>query len=104
MRTPKPSNVISMPGRRRDRISLPERPDLDLSHLDAATVITRNYKAIRFVQCGAGGTGSFLAQGIARLAAVLEETGRRVRYVIIDPDRVEEGNVPRSNFSESEIG
>jgi PRTRC genetic system ThiF family protein len=101
----KTSNVITMPRRpRRARIALPPEPELDFSHLDAATVITRNYRTIRFVQAGAGGTGSFLAQGISRLAAVLEETGRRVKYVIIDPDRVEEGNVPRSNFSESEIG
>lgn len=99
------SNVVQMPRRRgRKRIALPAEPDLDFSHLDAATVITRNYHKIRFVLVGAGGTGSFLAYSISRLAAVLEETGRRCKIVIIDPDRVEEGNVPRSNFSEGEIG
>jgi PRTRC genetic system ThiF family protein len=105
MPPPNTSNVLTMPRRaRRGRIALPPAPDLDLSHLDAATVITRNYQTIRFVQVGAGGNGSFLAYNISRLAAVLEETGRTVKFVIIDPDRVEEGNVPRSNFSESEIG
>ena len=99
------SNVVVLPSRGgKRRIALPAEHDLDLSHLDAATVITRNYKTVRFVQVGAGGNGSFLAYNIARLAAVLEETGRRCKIVIIDPDRVEEGNVPRSNFSESEIG
>ena len=61
----KKSNVLAMPRRaRRGRIALPPEPDLDLSHLDAATVITRNYQTIRFVQVGAGGNGSFLAYNI----------------------------------------
>ncbi|MFL6284462.1 MAG: ThiF family adenylyltransferase [Pyrinomonadaceae bacterium] len=110
---PKTSNVfpfIAGRGRRSGaagaKIQLPAfvPPDLDLSHLDAATVITRNHKKIRVVCVGAGGSGSFVAYNVCRLAAVLEEAGREVEVVIVDPDRVSESNVPRSNFSESEIG
>jgi PRTRC genetic system ThiF family protein len=79
-------------------------PAIDLSFLKAARVIIRDHRKINLWLSGAGGTGSFLALNLVRLAHVLEELGREVRVLIVDPDQVEEGNVPRSNFSYSEIG
>jgi hypothetical protein len=82
----------------------PETGELDLSHLEAATVITTHHQKINLWLVGAGGTGSHLAHSVARLASVLQEMDRTVRVFIVDPDYVEEGNVPRSNFCRGEIG
>ncbi len=55
--------------------------------------------------CGCGGTGSWLAPHIARLARViLDKTGRKVPVVFCDPDVVEAKNCYRQNFSFAEVG
>lgn len=77
---------------------------LDLSFLNAKLVLPVDYKAVEFWLVGAGGTGSFMAMNLARLAFELKILGKRVSIVIVDPDRVEEGNIPRSNFCFAEIG
>ncbi|CAN5400499.1 hypothetical protein BH20ACI1_BH20ACI1_22070 [soil metagenome] len=41
---------------------------------------------------------------IARLGFELQRIGKTVEITIIDPDRVESGNIPRSNFCTAEIG
>ena len=54
---------------------------------------------------GCGGTGSFLALHLARLAYHLrEQYGKDVRLVFVDPDRVEAKNIGRQNFCPAEIG
>jgi len=53
---------------------------------------------------GCGGTGSFAALHLARLAWVLEQKRQRVNLVFIDPDTVEEKNIGRQNFVAGEIG
>jgi PRTRC genetic system ThiF family protein len=58
----------------------------------------------RLVLVGCGGTGSFTALHLARLAWVLGEKGQKVELVFIDPDRVEEKNIGRQNFVAGEIG
>lgn len=78
--------------------------NLDLSHLNAKLVLPADYKTIEFWLVGAGGTGSFMAMNLARLAFELKLTGKRVNLNIVDPDTVEEGNIPRSNFCFAEIG
>lgn len=77
---------------------------LDLSYLNAKLVLPVDYKAIEFWLVGAGGTGSFMAMNLARLAFELKILGKRASIVIVDPDRVEEANIPRSNFCFAEIG
>ncbi len=77
---------------------------VDLSHLNAKLVLPVNYKEVEFWLVGAGGTGSFMAMNLARLAFELKLSGKAANIVIVDPDRVEEGNIPRSNFCFAEIG
>jgi len=77
---------------------------IDLSFSQAAVVLPKEYSKLRIVLVGAGGTGSFAALAIARLVFELHEQGRAVEFVIIDPDRIESGNIPRSNFCAAEIG
>lgn len=78
--------------------------EIDLSFSHAAVVLPREYSKLRIVLVGAGGTGSFAALAVARLVFELQEQGRTVELSIIDPDRVEASNIPRSNFCAAEIG
>lgn len=77
---------------------------IDTSFARAALVLPREHSKIKFYLIGAGGTGSFAAQSLARLCFELKEQGKEVDLTIIDPDRVEAGNIPRSNFCRAEIG
>ncbi len=77
---------------------------LDLSFLTAKLVLPVDYKLVEFWLVGAGGTGSFMAMNLARLAFELKLSGKRTNITIVDPDRVEESNIPRSNFCFAEIG
>lgn len=57
------------------------------------------------VVCGCGGTGSHIAQSLARLLAHLRDTrGISVELVLIDGDTVEQRNVGRQLFAACEIG
>lgn len=53
------------------------------------------------VLVGTGGTGGYLAQGLAKLVAGY---GLDLEVLLIDPDTVEERNIYRQNFLASEIG
>lgn len=77
---------------------------IDLSFAQAAVVMPKEHNRLRIIQVGAGGTGSFAALAIARLMYELNESGKTVELLIVDPDRVESGNIPRSNFCAAEIG
>lgn len=77
---------------------------IDTSFARAALVLPKEHNQIKFYLVGAGGTGSFAAQSLARLCYELKEQGKAVELTIIDPDGVESGNIPRSNFCRAEIG
>lgn len=78
---------------------------IDLSFARAAVVMPKEHTSLRFVVVGAGGTGSFVIPAIARLMFELKEARNKpVEMLIVDPDVVENGNVPRSNFCAAEIG
>lgn len=77
---------------------------IDLSFAQAAVVMPKEHNKLRIIQVGAGGTGSFVALAIARLMYELKESGKAAEFLIVDPDRVEGGNIPRSNFCAAEIG
>jgi len=53
---------------------------------------------------GCGGTGSHLAASLVRLQLELNRQGTGCSLTFIDPDVVEEKNVPRQNFAPTEIG
>ncbi|HBG07690.1 MAG: hypothetical protein A2075_09205 [Geobacteraceae bacterium GWC2_58_44] len=55
----------------------------------------------RVVIVGTGGTGSYLAQGLAKLVAGYR---LQVGVTLIDPDEIEEKNCSRQNFHAYEIG
>ncbi|MGH9946433.1 MAG: ThiF family adenylyltransferase [Pyrinomonadaceae bacterium] len=76
---------------------------IDLSFAQAAVVMSKEYTKLRIVQIGAGGTGSFAALAIARLLYELKESGKQIELLVVDPDRVERGNIPRGNFCAAEI-
>lgn len=78
--------------------------NVDLSFLNAKLVLPVDYKTVEFWLIGAGGTGSFMAMNLARLAFELKTLSKQTKIVIVDPDNVEEGNIPRSNFCFAEIG
>lgn len=77
---------------------------IDTSFARAALVLPKEHNKIKFYLVGAGGMGSFAAQNLARLCFELKEQGKTVDLTIIDPDLVESGNIPRSNFCRAEIG
>lgn len=79
--------------------------EIDLSFSQAAVVMPREYSTLRFILVGAGGTGSFTAPALARLIFELKQIQNKpIEMLIVDPDVVENGNIPRSNFCSAEIG
>ncbi len=78
--------------------------EIDLSFARAAVVMPKEHTKLRIIQVGAGGTGSFAALAIARFMYELKESGKAVELLIVDPDVVENGNIPRSNFCAAEVG
>lgn len=78
--------------------------NLDLSFANAARVLPKEFGKLKIYLIGAGGTGSFAAMNLARVSFELGRIGKAVEINIIDPDIVESGNIPRSNFCAAEIG
>lgn len=79
--------------------------EIDLSFSHAAVVMPVEYNTVRFIVVGAGGTGSFVVPAIARLIYELKhQQSNSVEMLIVDPDVVENGNIPRSNFCFAEVG
>jgi PRTRC genetic system ThiF family protein len=78
--------------------------NLDLSFANAARVLPKEFSKLKIYLIGAGGTGSFAAMNLARTTFELRRIGKSVEMSVIDPDTVESGNIPRSNFCAAEIG
>ena len=79
--------------------------DIDLSFSQAAVVMPVEFNSLRFIVVGAGGTGSFVVPALARLIFELkQQQNKPVEMLIVDPDVVENGNIPRSNFCFAEVG
>lgn len=77
---------------------------LDLSFAGAATLMLPPTEKWNFVLVGCGGTGSWLALSVGRIARVLQERGKQTTIWFVDPDHVEEKNIPRQNFCQAELG
>lgn len=67
-------------------------------------VLLGDIEKVEIVLVGCGGTGSFLALHLARLAHHAAGSGLAVKLIFIDPDRVEEKNIGRQNFCPAEVG
>jgi len=61
-------------------------------------------QTIHIYLVGCGGTGSFLADNISRLAHTLIAEGRQVRLTFIDHDLIEAKNIGRQKFCQPELG
>ena len=80
-------------------------PKLNKDCLYARAVLLPLLKEVNIHLIGCGGSGSWLAPHLARIAKLLEEVHHlNVRLVFWDPDIVEQKNIYRQNFCEAEIG
>lgn len=78
---------------------------LNKDSLYARSLLLPVTKGIRLVLIGCGGTGSWLAPHVVRIARLLQEVrDQQVSVVFCDHDHVEEKNIFRQNFCEAEIG
>jgi PRTRC genetic system ThiF family protein len=79
--------------------------ELNLDFVNAARLLLPAYDSVTLALVGCGGTGSWLAPSLARIARLLaEKFHKEVALYFIDPDRVEAKNVYRQNFCEAEVG
>lgn len=81
------------------------QPTFDLSHLNALTVLPYRFMYCQLILVGCGGTGSWLAPHIARLAKTMQDRlNKHVSISFVDPDTVESKNIYRQNFCQAEVG
>src|SRR5262245_19472501 len=77
---------------------------LDLCYARAATLMLPIYDRLRLILGGCGGTGSWLAPSVARIARLQRDQGREVVVFFCDHDHVEPKNIPRQHFCDAELG
>lgn len=78
---------------------------LDLSYHRAASVFVGDFDRLTLCLIGCGGSGSWLAPSLARLARVLtEERHVQTDLMFVDPDVIEAGNIFRQHFCDAEVG
>jgi PRTRC genetic system ThiF family protein len=77
---------------------------LDLSYARAARLMLPALDRLRLILVGCGGTGSWLAPSVARIARLQRDQGRQVEVIFYDNDHVEAKNIPRQNFCDAELG
>lgn len=79
--------------------------EINFDFARAARLLLPSTETITIALVGCGGTGSWLAPSVVRVARLLIEKYQKVmRVFFIDPDGVEAKNVYRQNFCEAEIG
>ncbi len=81
-----------------------ESPALDTSLARAKPVQVGHFDACTLWLIGAGGTGSWLAPAVARVARQMKERGQTPTVYFVDPDSVSAANVHRQAFSDAEVG
>jgi len=78
---------------------------LNFDYVNARRLLLPQADNITIALVGCGGTGSWLAPSVVRVARLLiEKFNKRVKVYFIDPDQVEAKNCFRQNFCEAEIG
>jgi PRTRC genetic system ThiF family protein len=78
-------------------------PGIDLRYAKARRFLLPAWGICDLVLAGCGGTGSWLAPALVRIATVLTKSPT-INVTFVDPDIVEEKNVYRQNFCRAEIG
>jgi PRTRC genetic system ThiF family protein len=79
--------------------------ELNLDYLNARRLLVSNSGTVTLMLVGCGGTGSWLAPSVVRIARLLKEQfNKAVDVYFIDPDHVEEKNCFRQNFCNAEVG
>ncbi len=77
---------------------------IDLEFAHSLQLMLPEYDHVCITLVGCGGTGSWLAPAVARVARLLrEQRGKEVRVQFMDPDRVERKNIYRQNFCAAEV-
>lgn len=85
--------------------SVPAEMFLNFDYAQARQLVVLDARSITLALVGCGGTGSWLAPSVVRVARLLKEQFQRdVSVVFIDPDVVEEKNIYRQNFCQAEVG
>lgn len=80
-------------------------PQLMFEFARAQKILVLQAKDITLHLIGCGGTGSWLAPSVARIARLLIDRFRKdARVIFWDPDVVEEKDIYRQNFCYSEVG
>jgi PRTRC genetic system ThiF family protein len=77
---------------------------IDLSYARAATLMIPVWDRLCLILVGCGGTGSWLAPSVARIARLQRDQGREVEVTFYDHDHVEPKNIPRQHFCDAELG
>jgi len=82
-----------------------DAPEINLDYVRARKFILPSYEHISLVLVGCGGTGSWLAPAVARVARILmTEQNKQVEVLFVDPDIVERANLSRQHFCDAEEG
>jgi PRTRC genetic system ThiF family protein len=78
--------------------------NLNYDYLNAKPILLPSYQQLNLYLIGCGGTGSWIAPSLCRIARVISAQGKKVNLTFIDPDKVEAKNTLRQNFCDAEIG
>jgi len=77
---------------------------INADFVKAETLRLPHHAKLAITVVGLGGTGSWLASSVVRIARRLQELGKPTSITFVDPDIVEPGNVGRQCFCDAEIG
>jgi len=90
----KKANILRTKKQRRASIIV------DAGFANAAQLVLPAHDSMELVLIGCGGTGSWLAPSLVRLARLVSD----VSVTFVDPDTVNDVNIPRQNFCNAEVG
>ena len=78
--------------------------NLDFEYANSTPLLLKDYSHLHLWLVGCGGTGSYVAESLARLAYVFKQVGKNVNITFVYPDIVEGKNLGRQRFCQSELG
>ncbi|MEG4801230.1 ThiF family adenylyltransferase [Microcoleus sp. ARI1-B5] len=78
--------------------------NLDFEYANSTPLLLKDYSHLHLWLVGCGGTGSYVAESLARLAYVFKQVGKNVNITFVEPDIVEGKNLGRQRFCQSELG